>query len=186
MSEVELIVINPVEWDFKRFRCYRYLEISIDPLLQAFKLNGLLELHKIRNVDVREDPYTRIGWQRKNRPLIFIDLVDECIKVQKTALVQFDREDIEHQASFVLRLLKKFNVASFLRKRVDFLPSRVGYDALERKQYYGLIERGIMRRMEIYGLAPIANRKTSRKRVNEMKNLSALKRFQESEKTVSV
>lgn len=178
-------MINPVEWDFKRFRCYRYLGICIDPLLQAFKLNGLLELHKIRNVDVTEDTYARIGWQRKNRPLIFIDLVDECIKVQKTTLVQFDREDIEHQASFVLRLLKKFNVASFLRKRVDFLPSRVGYDVLEREQYYELIERGIRRRMEIYGFAPIANRRMSRRRVNEMKSLSALKRFQESEKAVS-
>lgn len=176
MSEAELVEINPVEWDFKRFRCYRYLEILIDPLLQAFELKGILELNKIRNVDVTEDPYIRIGWQRKNRSLIFIDLVSQCFKVQKIALVLFDREDLEHQASIILRLLKKFNLASFLRKRVDFLPSRIGYNEPERRQYHELIERGIRRRREIYGLAPIANNRMSRERIDERKDYSKLKR----------
>jgi hypothetical protein len=181
MSEVGLAVIDPVEWDFKRFRCYRYLELWVDPHMTKDELERFLKRYRIRNVALTENPLHWITWQRRNRPLICIDMEHQCVKVPKASLIEFDIEDIEHQASMVLRILKKFHFAGFLRKRVDYLPSRIGYNEHEREQYHKLIERGIKRRMEIYGYAPIANRKMSRKRVDENKNIAALKRCKNGE-----
>jgi hypothetical protein len=178
MSKNGLVTIYPVEWDLKRFRCYRYLDILFDELPTKDKLLEKLKEERIRNVAVEEHQDCYIKWQRKERPPILIDLKKECIRTEIAALRNFDREDIEHQASLVLRLLKKYKFASFLRKRVSFLPSLIGYNKNERKQYHELIERGIRRRREIYGYAPITNRKMSRERVNEKKNMTALKRHE--------
>ena len=181
MSEVGLVVINPVEWDLKRFRCFRYLEVWISPGITKDILEQQMIANRIKNVSLTENPGLWITWERKKRVMLYIDLEHQCINVPETLLSKFDREDIEHQASMVLRILKKFRLAGFLRKRVDYLPSKIGYNALERRQYHELIERGIRRRREIYGLAPIANRRMSRKRVNELKNLAALKRSSDDE-----
>jgi len=178
MSKIESVSICPVELDFKRFRCYRYLDIGFDELPTKDKLLEKLKEDRIRNVALEEHQDCYIKWQRKDRPPILIDFKKGCIRTEIAALRNFDREDIEHQASLVLRLLKKYNFASFLRKRISFLPSLIGYNKNERKQYHELIERGIRRRREIYGYAPIANRKMSRKRVDENKNIGALKRCQ--------
>ena len=179
MVDLGLVPICPIEWDLKRFRCYRYLEVWISPgLTRDMVEQQMMAMKKpIKNVSLTEDPGHWITWERKNRVMLYIDLEHQCISVPNTLLFKFDREDIEHQASIAMRILKKFGQAGFLRKRVDFLPSRVGYNALERRQYYNLIERGIQRRRAIYGLAPIANKKMSRKRINERKDLTALKRF---------
>jgi hypothetical protein len=142
------------------------------------KVIGKMKEGKIRNVEVEEEQGHLIRWQRKNRPPILIDLGKQCVRTELVALENFDREDIEHQASIVLRLLKKFGFAGFLRKKVSFLPSLIGWNEIERRQYHELIERGIRRRFEIYGRAPIANRKMSRKRVNENKYQTALKRHE--------
>ena len=145
------------------------------------KVIGKMKEGKIRNVEVEEEQGHLIRWQRKNRPPVLIDLREHCVKSELIALDAFDREDIEHQASIVLRLLKKFGFASFLRKRVSFLPSLIGWNDIERRQYHDLIERGTRRRLEIYGYAPIANKKMSRKRVDENKNQAALKRREVAE-----
>lgn len=179
MVDLELVPICPIEWDLKRFRCFRYLEVWISPGITKDMLEQQMMENGIRNVSLTENPGLWITWERKNRVALYIDLEYQCISVPKTLLVKFDREDIEHQASMVLRILKKFRLAGFLRKRVDYLPSKIGYTGLERRQYHELIERGIWRRREIYGLAPIANRRMSRKRVNERKILTALKRVPE-------
>lgn len=179
MSEIELVSINPVEWDMKRYRCYRYLKIN--ETLTMERLVDKMKECKIRNVEVKEEQDHWIRWQRKNRPPVLIDLSEHCVKSELIALDDFDREDIEHQASIVLRLLKKFGFASFLRKRVSFLPSLIGWNDIERRQYHDLIERGTRRRLEIYGYAPIANKKMSRKRVDENKNQAALKRREVAE-----
>jgi hypothetical protein len=176
MVDLELVPICPIEWDLKRFRCYRYLKVWISPELTRDMLEQKMMENRIKNVDLTENPGLWITWERKNRVMLYIDLTYHCISVPKTLLSKFDIEDIEHQASIVLRLLKKFGFARFLRKMVSYLPSRIGVNELERRQYHELIERGIRRRREIYGLAPIANRKMSRKRVNELKILTALKR----------
>jgi hypothetical protein len=181
MSEIELVSINPVEWDMKRYRCYRYLKIKINETLTMERLVDKMKECKIRNVEVKEEQDHWIRWQRKNRPPVLIDLSEHCVKSELIALDDFDREDIEHQASIVLRLLKKFGFASFLRKRVSFLPSLIGWNDIERRQYHYLIERGTRRRLEIYGYAPIANKKMSRKRVDENKNQAALKRREVAE-----
>ena len=179
MADLKLVPICPIEWDLKRFRCYRYLEVWISQELAKDMLEQQMMANRIKNVNLRENPGLWITWERKNRVMLYIDLVYQCISVPKALLSKFDREDIEHQASIILRILKKFCLAGFLRKRVDYLPSKVGYTELERRQYHELIERGIRRRREIYGLAPIANRRMSRKRVNELKILTALKRVLE-------
>jgi hypothetical protein len=181
MDDPELVPIFPIEWDLKRFRCYRYLEVRIDPKLTKDILEQQMMAMKkpIKNVSLTEDPGHWITWERKNRVMLYIDLDHQCVSVPETLLFKFDREDIEHQASLVMRILKKFGFVRFLRKRVDYLPSKIGYNMLERRQYHELIERGIERRNEIYGLAPIANRRMSRKRVNMRKNLAALKRCAE-------
>ena len=179
MVDLELVPICPIEWDLKRFRCYRYLEVRISPLLTKDMLEQQMTANHIKNVSLTENSGHWITWERKNRVALYIDLEHQRISVPKTLLAKFDREDIEHQASFVLRILKRFRFAGFLRKMVSYLPSRIGYTGLERRQYHELIERGIRRRREIYGLAPIANRRMSRKRVNERKNLAALKRVLE-------
>jgi hypothetical protein len=176
MVDLDLVPICPIEWDLKRFRCFRYLEVWINPGITKDMLQQLMIANRIRNVSLTENSGHWITWERKNRVGLYIDFEYQCISVPKALLVKFDREDIEHQASMVLRILKKFRLAGFLRKRVDYLPSKIGYDELERRQYHELIERGIRRRKEIYDLAPIANRKMSRKRVNELKILTALKR----------
>jgi hypothetical protein len=179
MVDLELVQICPVEWDLKRFRCYRYLEIQISPgLTRGMLEQQMMAMAKpIKNVSVTEYPGHWITWERKDRVMLYINLEHQCISVPNNLLFKFDREDIEHQASIAMRILKKFNQASFLRKRVDFQPSKIGYNTLERRQYHELIERGIRRRMAIYGFAPIANRRMSRKRVNERKDITALKRF---------
>lgn len=179
MSSIKLVDICPVEWDFKRFRCYRYLTVLISHRLTLEGLQQKFRENRIKNVCLSEDPTRWISWQRKGRPIIYLDLERLRTRVAENTINEFDREDVEHQSSIVLRLLKRFGYATYLRKRVDFLPSRIGYDELERRQYHELIERGIHRRMEIYGLAPIANRKMSRKRVNESKNYGVLKRWQD-------
>jgi hypothetical protein len=181
MSDIDLITIKPIEWDFKRFRCFRYLRIKICPDVGKEKIEESLKESKIKNVNIESNPDHWITWHRKDRPLIHIDLLEQCLKTPKTMLEEFDLEDIEHQASIILRILKRFHMATFLRKRVCFLPSTIGYDEEERQQYVELIQRGIKRRLEIYGYAPIANRKTTRKRINEKKNLAALKRNETAE-----
>jgi len=179
MLDQEAVPIYPVEWDLKRFRCFRYLEVRISPELTKDVLEQQMMANHIKNVSLREKPGLWITWERKNRVMLVIDLEHQCIGVPRIFLNKFDREDIEHQASIVLRLLKKFGFAKFLRKRVDYLPSKIGYTELERRQYHELIERGIRRREEIYGHAPIANKRMSRKRVNERKDYSKLKRIPE-------
>src|SRR5271157_569856 len=151
MIDLELVSICPIEWDLKRFRCYRYLEVWISPGLTRDLLEQqMIAMPKpIKSVSLTESPGHWITWERKNRVMLYIDLEHQCISVPNRLLFKFDREDIEHQASIVMRILKRFKQASFLRKRVDFLPSKIGYNTLERRQYHELIERGTRRRIEI-------------------------------------
>ncbi len=65
----------------------------------------------IKNVSLTESPGHWITWERKDRVMLYIDLEHQCISVPNTLLFKFDREDIEHQASIVMRNLEEIQTS---------------------------------------------------------------------------
>jgi len=177
LKRIELVEIKPVEWDLKAYRALRYVNVIISKNLTQAEFEEILKRAKVEDSRVVCNPNNYLIYQYRNRPLLYIDLENNKIFTHKSIYgKEFDVEDIEHQASIILRILRSFGKASFKRKFVNFNPKRIGYNEAEREQYYEICRRGIKRRLEIYGFTPLVKGKKSRKKANESKNLSALKR----------
>jgi hypothetical protein len=127
VGETEFVKVTPVEYDRKRGRVIRYYRKNgryfekFD--VGAFKLFlGGLNLKKEPEIIV--NPGHLVFYQYPDKPLIVMDLDAGCFLTTEGTVEHFGWKKVRHQASILLRLLKKFGASQSKRKAIRYGKSR--------------------------------------------------------------
>jgi len=146
---LDLVKVVPVEFDLKKDAIVRYYNIFINPNLTQEKFDEIIQKVKTKKkVSISENPESFIFYQYPKEPLIIIDRLNHRFLTTRGVWNYYSHEKIKHQATIILRILKKYKLAGFKRKRINIELERLGMSKEERKETYQEIERAIKRKLE--------------------------------------
>lgn len=146
--ELETIIeIIPVEFELRRGRgqnprIRRYFniqyadEISLDRILWISKAIKTRRKIRVELVDNRYILWCYLG----GKPSIFFDLLERNLKTTRDDLNGHGLSSCMHQASIFLRILQRFELASFTRITFTINFNRLGQTKNERDITYNAIE----------------------------------------------
>ncbi|MGB9914654.1 MAG: hypothetical protein ACPLOC_03790 [Candidatus Bathyarchaeales archaeon] len=112
---------QPVEYDLKRGvirRYYRYGRRYFDEV-DADMLQALLDCLRLKKKPaLMENPNELVLYQYPKKPLIVLDVRRGCFLTTRGTVEHFGWKAVRHQASIVLRILKKFKLSKAKRVKV--------------------------------------------------------------------
>jgi hypothetical protein len=136
--------ILPCEFQFKRGkhrspRLVVYWDYKISPTLSQERLNYIVKKLKTeKRISIQNNPDRFLYWQYlgKPKPQIIIDRLTGKLYVSEGTLKKFGKKRCMQQASLLLRILRTYKLANFVRRSVTFNPIRVGRTKEQRQQCF--------------------------------------------------
>jgi hypothetical protein len=126
VGELQFVRVTPVEYDRKHGRVIRYYRkhgryferFDVD----AFKI--FLEPKVKKKPEIILNPGHLLFYQYPGKPLIVMDLDGGCFLTTEGTVEHFGWKTVRHQASILLRLLKKFGASQSKRKAIRYGESK--------------------------------------------------------------
>jgi hypothetical protein len=127
VGELNFLKVTPIEYDKRRGRVVRYYPKNKRYFekfdIGAFKMFlGGLNLKKEPEIIV--NPGHLVFYQYPEKPLIVMDLDAGCFLTTEGTVEHYGWRMVRHQASILLRLLKKFGASQSKRKAIRYGKSK--------------------------------------------------------------
>ena len=152
MNTIDVVEVLPVEFNYKKDYIRIYRKIKISPNLTQEKFNQIISKENLKEYpSIIGNPNCKIYYQYPNKPMIILDLQNNKILTNLDVWNTYQHHLIMHQASIILRILRKHHLANFKRALVTISTDRLGETKKERELTHKLIEESIQRKYERYG-----------------------------------
>ena len=119
--------MTPIEYDKRRGRVVRYYRKN-GRYFEKFDIGGfkmfLGGLNLKKEPEIIVNPEHLVMYQYPDKPLIVMDLDNGCFLTTEGTVEHYGWRMVRHQASILLRLLKKFGASQSKRKAIRYGKSK--------------------------------------------------------------